>query len=103
MGTKLIFDTTNPGKKLTGAALLAWDDVLAGERLTAHAQREVLGCFVQNGAGPMDRAKFNRLFDKMTRDEINDAWDKLMDQLNERAVPNSNGTPSETEAASQDG
>lgn len=104
MPTTLLFDTTNPGKKLTGRALLAWDDVVAGERVTFHARMEVMACFVQDDRGQaMNRARFEKLFSQMTRDEILGAFDQLLEGLGNQAVPLASATPSETGEASPAG
>jgi hypothetical protein len=92
MAIKIEFDATSPRKKLTGAALLMLEDYLAGEKISVHFKREYLACFAVISGGKTDgalmpRAQFDRLFAVMNADEIDQAFNGILEALKNEAVP----------------
>lgn len=97
------FDVSKPEEKLTGDALILFEDIQNGEDFSARAAREIIAAFMVDDSGkPMPRQKAYKLFGGWHKEEIEQAVTALMEAFNQKAVPPPSGSESLAQSGTTD-
>lgn len=97
------FDVSNPKKKLTGKALLYFEDMQSGEAFNVHGAAELLACFMVDGEGKtIEHKRAMQIFEEWTVEQIEEAVAKLQEAFNDKAVPPTNGSESSSPSIMED-